>query len=333
MFNLFNQAELYILHFLCTFATMKKWLILFVQFFLISALYGQTIIDLKPGGGVRSKTINEYRKEEPGMAEKLRTDSLQYKDNLTRAFNALYRDSISQAERLFNEALKLRPNAPSNPIVKHYLARISMARCQYRQAISQLTPLIKDQPENRQLRFDRGSCYLEIKNTKAAMEDCNVIFHGELSQEERIKALFLRSAVYTESRHPDKAKFDLEEILSLDHDNESAMLLLAFAYKDIGQPQEALNRLNLFVASHSQSVDGLIARAELEEELKMDDAARADYDKAIGIAPQNVSLYISRAKLLLRLGLQTLAQHDLKKAVSLGYPLAKASELLPKPEE
>ena len=312
---------------------MKKWLLIILQLFFISALYGQTIIDLKPGGGVRSKTVEELRKEEPGMAEKMKADSLQYKDNLTRAFNALYRDSIAQAERLLEEALKLRPNAPSNPIVKHYLARISMAREQYRKAISQLTPLIKDDPNNRQFRFDRGACYLEIKNTKAAMEDCNVIFRGELSQEERIKALFLRAAVYSESRHPDKAKVDLEEILDMDPNNESAALLLAFSYKDIGQPQEALNRLNLFVASHNRSIDGLVARAELEEQLKMNDAARADYDKAISIAPKDASLYVSRAKLFVRLGLNTLAQNDLKKAVSLGYPLAKAAALLPKPKD
>ena len=301
--------------------------------FFVSVFYGQTIIDLKPGGGVRSKTIDEYRKDEPGIAEKLKTDSLQYKDNLTRAFNALYRDSISQAERLLNEALNLRPNAPSNYIVKHYLARISMARGQYRKAVSQLTPLIKDQPENRQMRFDRASCYIEIKNTQAAMEDCNVIFKSELTKEERVKALFLRSAVYTESRHPDKAKFDLEEILQLEPTNESATLLLAFAYKDIGQPMEALNRLNLFVASHPKSVEGLMARAELEEQLNMDDTARADYDKAITMAPNNASLYISRAKLLLRIGLNNQAQNDLKKAVQLGYPIAKAAAILPNKNE
>ena len=204
-----------------------------------------------------------------------------------------------------------------------------MARRQYRKAVEQLTPLIKDQPNDRQMRFDRASCYLEVKNTQAAMEDCNVIFRGELSEEERIKALFLRSAIYTESRHPDKAKIDLEEILSIEPNNESATLLLAFSYKDIGQPMEALNRLNLFVVSHPKSVDGLIARAELEEQLKMDDAARADYDKAINLFPNNASLYISRAKLLSRLGLNTLAQKDLKKAVSLGYPLAEAAALLP----
>lgn len=312
---------------------MKKWLLIFIQMFFVSVFYGQTIIDLKPGGGVRSKTIDEYRKDEPGIAEKLKTDSLQYKDNLTRAFNALYRDSISQAERLLNEALNLRPNAPSNYIVKHYLARISMARGQYRKAVSQLTPLIKDQPENRQMRFDRASCYLEIKNTQAAMEDCNVIFKSELTKEERVKALFLRSAVYTESRHPDKAKFDLEEILQLEPTNESATLLLAFAYKDIGQPMEALNRLNLFVASHPKSVEGLMARAELEEQLNMDDTARADYDKAITMAPNNASLYISRAKLLLRIGLNNQAQNDLKKAVQLGYPIAKAAAILPNKNE
>ena len=321
-------------NFFVTFVRMKRYirrtLFIFLQIFFFNSLCAQTVIDLKPGGGVRAKTVEEYRKDEPGLKEKLKADSLQYNDHLTRALNALYRDSIQQAERLLNEALRLRPNAQSNYIVRHYLGRISMARGDYRRAIHQFDIVLRDYPAERNVRFDRASCYLEIKNTKAAMEDCEALLTYELSQEEYLKVLFLRSATYTESRHPDKAKKDLEEILKKDPGNESATLLLAFAYDDIGQPQEALNRLNLFVTAHPQSIDGLIARAELEERLGMDEAARADYDNAIKLNPKNASLYVKRAKLLLRLELNYHARKDIREAIRLGYPAEALLPLLPK---
>ena len=285
--------------------------------FGLGALQAQTIIELKPGGGVRAKTAEEYRKDEPGLAQKLRADSLQYKDNLKRALNALYRDSLNQAEDLLNEALRLRPNANANYIVRHYLGRISMARGNYRKAVDQLTLVLRDYPNLTDIRMDRAACFLEIKNAQAALEDCNALLQQELAPKERIRTLFLRSAAYTKLRHPDKAKTDLEEILRLEPQNESALLLLAFAYEGIGRPQEALNRLNLFVTSHPQSTDGLLARAELEEKLQMTEAARADYDKAIEIAPANAALYLKRAQLLESIGLKALAQKDIQKAISL----------------
>ena len=53
----------------------------------------QTIIPLERGkGGVRSKTVDDY-KEELNMVERQRNDSIQYVDNLRRAFNALHVDS------------------------------------------------------------------------------------------------------------------------------------------------------------------------------------------------------------------------------------------------
>lgn len=333
-FRHFNLHRPFICHFFSTFARMKPLKPLLLCFFLTgSLLQGQTIIDLKPGGGVRAKTAEEYRKDEPGLAEKLKADSLQYNDNLTRALNALYRDSIADAERLLQEALRLRPNAPANTIVKHYLGRIEMARGDYRKAIHYFTPLLKDQPDNRAVRFDRAACYLEIKNNTLALEDCQTLLQKELLPEERIKALFLRSAIYTGNRQADKAKADLEEVLRLEPTNVSAQLLMAFAYKDLGQPMEALNRLNLFVAQHPQNTEGWTARAQLEEQLQMNDAARADYEKAIQLSPKNATLYISKAQLLLKMGLPNLAKKDITQAIRLGYPADAALRLLPQPSE
>lgn len=80
------------------------------------------------------------------MAERLRDDSLLYVDNLRRAFNALHTDSLAQAERLFNEALKLRPTAPGNHIIRYNLGLVDMARGNNVEAIKNLLTLLKPTP-------------------------------------------------------------------------------------------------------------------------------------------------------------------------------------------
>ena len=67
-----------------------------------TSLRAQTVIDLKRGGVVRAKTIDDYR-EEAKVKERLAADSLAYVDHLTRALNALGRDSLAQAEQLFRK--------------------------------------------------------------------------------------------------------------------------------------------------------------------------------------------------------------------------------------
>ena len=138
-------------------------------------LSGQTIIDLKRGGGVRAKTVDDYRRDDSDLNRRVREDSIAYNDCLTRAFNALYRDSLNQAEELLTRALVLRPAAPSNYIVRHYLARISMARGRYAEAVQELTALLREHPEDREVRSERASCYIESSNPQAALEDCNVL--------------------------------------------------------------------------------------------------------------------------------------------------------------
>ena len=91
-------------------------LALFASIFLAGTLGAQTIIPLQRGqGGIRSKTVDDYKREQH-TDKREQSDSLAYVDNLRRAFNALYADSLGQAETLFNEALKLRPAAEGNHI-------------------------------------------------------------------------------------------------------------------------------------------------------------------------------------------------------------------------
>lgn len=287
----------------------------------------QVIIDLEQNGKVRPKTQDDYLQEDRALRERLKADSIAYVDHLTRAFNALHRDSLDQAEQLLLGCLKLRPSAPSNHIVKHYLGKIEMARGDFNKAAQQFTSLLKEQPTDREVRIDRAACYFEQNSLKAALDDCQTLLQSELNDEVRTRALFLQSAVHRSLRQPDLALKDLEKVLEADPQNESALLLSALCLEDLGRPAEALNQLNLFVASHPKSVNGLAARAELEIRQGLLTLARADYDSALRLAPEDGSLYVARATLLLKLKLPSAARKDLDKAVELGFSHASLEHL------
>ena len=289
---------------------MNRLLSILLLSLLAVSLSGQTIIDLKRGGGVRAKTVDDYRRDDSDLNRRVREDSLAYNDCLTRAFNALYRDSLDQAEELLTRALALRPAAPSNYIVRHYLARIRMARGQYAEAVKELTALLRERPEDREIRSERASCYIENSNPQAALADCNALLASPPSEADHIHALFLRLAAYHALRETDKALADTRTILQMDPANKSATLLEAALLAEKGQTTEAMNRYNLYVTAHRDDADGYAARAELEVKQEMWQAARADYDEALRIRPADPALLLARANVLERLGLNALAKRD-----------------------
>lgn len=285
----------------------------------------QTVIDLKHGG-VRAKTIDDYR-EEKGLQERQRRDSLAYIDHLTRAFNALHADSLAEAERLFRLALKTRPEAPGNYVVRSYLGQIALSGNRRREAYAFFTEVLKEHPDAHDARYGRAVCLYEGGNLPAALSDCDALLCAVLSDDLRVRTLFLRSALRTQGREPGAARRDLEEILRMEPGNESAALLLACLFEDLGQPNEALNRLNLFLSAHPRHYDGLMARAGLEERLSMDLPARSDYDEAVRLRPDETLPYVGRARVLSRMGLHGAARKDLDTAVRLGHPRAALADL------
>lgn len=294
---------------------MKKIALLILWSLGLTGAFGQTIIELHPGGGVRGKTTDDYRRDDPAMERRLREDSLAYNDCLTRAFNALYRDSLDQAEALLEQALRLRPAAPSNYIVRHYLGRIDMSRGHFGKAAERFTALLKERPDDREVRTERATCYIEAGNPQAALQDCRTLLDAATTERtEQVRAYFLRVAAYNALHQPDLACEDLEAILRLDPDNESSLLLLPATYAQMGRPEQAMERYNLFVSSHPDNPDGYAARAELETTRDMWQAARADYDVALRLRPGDPTLLRARAAVLQHLGLNAAAEQDLRAA-------------------
>lgn len=287
-------------------------------------MVAQTIIPLERGkGGVRAKTVDDY-KEELNMAERLRNDSIQYVDNLRRAFNALHADSLSEAESLFKEALKLRPTAPGNHVIKYNLGLVDMARGNNIEAVKKLTEIIKNYPNYFDARLARAEANLQLNRTNEAIDDAQQVldkrqFDG-ITPDIAERARFVRAAARYQLRLYADAHADLQIIMGDNPQNVNAQVLDALVLQQMGRPKEALNRLNLIVAAHPDNFDALSTRASVEAELNFTSLARADYDTLIRLMPNESSYYIERAKMLLRLGEKKAARTDLDHAIRLGVP-------------
>ena len=294
---------------------------------LATLMQAQTVIDLKDGA-IRAKTTEDY-KEELGIKARAKADSLAYVDHMRRALNALHEDSLDKAALLLQKALKTRPEAPGNYLVHEKLGEIRLAQGRYREAVDHFAETLKQKPDSPNARYGRAVCYYETGSLKAAADDCNALVDEEkattpLGRQYR----FLRAAIHTKNKYPEKARQDLEDILRADPDNQSAILLLAGILEETGQPKKALEQLNLFVDSHPQNTDGLAARAALLNRMEQYYLAEADYDTLIRLQVDNPSLYILRARVKLKLNKHEAAQTDLEKAVKLGVPRGEITALL-----
>ena len=300
---------------------------LYIALCLATLMQAQTVIDLKDGA-IRAKTTEDY-KEELGIKARAKADSLAYVDHMRRALNALHEDSLDKAALLLQKALKTRPEAPGNYLVHEKLGEIRLAQGRYREAVDHFAETLKQKPDSPNARYGRAVCYYETGSLKAAEDDCNALVDEEkattpLGRQYR----FLRAAIHTKNKYPEKARQDLEDILRADPDNQSAILLLAGILEETGQPKKALEQLNLFVDSQPQHTDGLAARAALLNRMEQYYLAEADYDTLIRLQADNPSLYILRARVKLKLNKHEAAQTDLEKAVKLGVPRGEITALL-----
>lgn len=287
------------------------------------SLYGQTIIELKKGGSVRAKTVDDYKEGENYLLRQHK-DSLAYTDHLRRAFNALYCDSLREAEMLFSEALRLRPDAPGNHVVRYNLGLIDMARGEYKKASEKFTEIISDYPAYYDARTARAEAYLQTGRAAEAITDAEYVMsrpdESGIPEEMMLRARFVRGAARYRLRLYPEAHTDLEQIITRSPENINARILDALTLAEMGQKKEAINRLNLIVSAYPESTDALSTRATLEAELGQYGPARADYDRLIEMRPQESNYYIERARALIAIGEKTQAKRDLDKAVSLGVP-------------
>lgn len=295
---------------------------------LTVACRAQLVVDLQKGGAtVRSKTIRDYDVEHKDLRQQ-REDSLAYIDNLRRAFTALHEDSLRLARKHFETALKLRPDAPANFVLHHNLGRIALAEGNYNEALLTFTKILRDRPNDMEVRYDRATTYLEMNNPKAAIEDADVLLRAASTDSVRRLVHFLRGAAEMRIRLHGEARKDFEEVLRLDPDNENALLLLVMTLQQDGRPREARQRLDTYVAAHPADLDARFVHAGLCMQGEDYEAAVKDLDVILAAQPKNAECYVMRAVALRKLGHKAESRKDVDAAVALGVPRSEIKKRL-----
>jgi tetratricopeptide (TPR) repeat protein len=274
----------------------------------VGVLPAQTVIDMDKGGQVRNKTLRDYDRRI--QAEVLKEDSLKYVDCLTRAFNALYVDSLTQAQTFFQEALALRPDAPGNYIVRKHLAEICEARGELKEASMLYSKILKEHPEMHQVRIARAAVNVQMHYYQEAQVDCDYLLSREYNALPMERLYFIRATALMGMRQNKEARKDLERVVLLNPDNLNAPIMLALSFYNDGQPQEALNRLNLHLQSHPKNIDALLLRANFFMEIKRYEAALDDLTAVLTMAPKSAEAYMQRAACYEKLGKLEAAQAD-----------------------
>lgn len=208
------------------------------------AVPAQTVIDLHTGR-VSGKTRDDYNHQgkEPWQ---LREDSIAYNDCVTRAFNFLHNDSLQAAQDQFEKALKLRPDAPGNSVIRHNIGRIFMARRQWNDAADLLSRILKEQPKNTGVREDRATCYIE-------------------------------------AAHYDLALKDYEYLLILKPDDKQYHLLHAMMLSHTGAQLDAIDELDALIEDNDRYAEAYLVRAGVHTDLGNKGYARRDLDKAVSL--------------------------------------------------
>ena len=173
---------------------------------------------------------------------------------------------------------------------------------QWRDSLTVLNRMIDTQPWSTDLHLRKAAVNLELK------------------QPHNPAALFYRAYANTHLRHFDLAKNDLNDLLIVVPNHFEARLSLAIVLQQLGRKQDALDNLNQLIQQHADSAVAYAARANLERQMKQDDAALYDWQRAEELSPRDPTYVASHVDLLLVLERRKEARRVLDAAVKRGIP-------------
>ena len=153
---------------------------------------------------------------------------------------------------------------------------------QWRDSLTVLNRMIDTQPWSTDLHLRKAAVNLELKQWQYAIDEYAMILQKEPHNP---AALFYRAYANTHLRHFDLAKNDLNDLLIVVPNHFEARLSLAIVLQQLGRKQEALDNLNQLIQQHADSAVAYAARANLERQMKQDDAALYDWQRAEQLSP------------------------------------------------
>jgi len=187
----------------------------------------------------------------------------------------------------------------------------------WRDSLTVLNKLIATSKWSTDLHLRKANANLELKQWEYAVEEYKLVLSREPHNP---AALFYRAYAYTHLRRFDLARNDLNDMLVYFPRHFEARLSLAVVLQQLGRRQEAIDQLNQTIEQHADSAVAYAARANLERQMKQDEAALYDWQRAEQLDPRNPLYVASHAEHLIILERRVEARNILDAAVKRGVP-------------
>ncbi len=185
----------------------------------------------------------------------------------------------------------------------------------WRDTLTVLNKQIAQSDWSTDMHLRKANANLQLKQWQYAADEYALVLQHEAHNP---AALFYRAYAYTHMRRFDMARNDLNDLLLLLPHHFEARLSMAVVQQQLGRRQEALDHLNLAIQHHPDSAVAYAARANLEREMKQDEAALYDWTKAEELSPRDPTYVVSHVDLLLVLERRREARRVLDAAVGRG---------------
>ena len=187
----------------------------------------------------------------------------------------------------------------------------------WRDSLAVLNKQIATSPWSTDLHLRKAAVNLELKQWEYAIDEYALVLQHDPKNP---AALFYRAYANTHLRRFDLARNDLSDLLAFLPRHFEARLSLAVVLQQLGRKMDALDELNQTIELHGDSAVAYAARANLERQMKMDDAALYDWQRAEELAPNDPTYVVSHVDLLLVLERREEARRVLDAAVKRGLP-------------
>lgn len=187
----------------------------------------------------------------------------------------------------------------------------------WRDSLTVLNRLIATQPWSTDLHLRKAAANLELQQWQYAIDEYALVLQHDAKNP---AALFYRAYANTHLRRFDLARNDLNDLLVLHPHHFEGRLSLAVVLQRLGKRQDALDQLNQTIEMYADSAVAYAARANLERDMKQDDAALYDWQRAEQLSPHDATYVVSHVDLLLVLERRQEARRVLDAAVRRGIP-------------
>ena len=240
-----------------------------------------------------------------------------YDEWISRAMDAVEKDSLYQAEEAFKKALQLEPSNMRNALLFSNLGTVQRRMGKNAEALESYSLALNFTPYSVTMLLNRASLYLETDDLdKAYLDYCNVIDLDADNPE----ALQFRAYIYMRRRQYREAKNDYRRLLEAKPGDKTARIGMAMVNQKLLRYRESLEEFNRLIVDYPRDASLLKARAELELDMNTYELALLDLENAAKLTPNDADIYVMCGEIYLAQGRKREAYVAFEKAIELGVP-------------